>query len=170
MKFSLTNLFSFVTIVALAIALACVLVAKDPVVLVHCTEGGYSWDLRQSLLDASPDWLETEPEPPLSVGQTMTILNDAAKNLDEATKPLGIGGWNLFSLYLSPLEGGYFQEDVVRKWCYVGQFFGYNVDTEHAGPPFRLSIMILMDGTVYVGGGSGRVEVAVREHYSGNGG
>ena len=78
--------------------------------------------------------------------------------------------WNLFSLYLSPLEGGHFKEDVVRKWCYVGQFFGYNVDTEHAGPPFRLSIMILMDGTVYVGGGSGRVEVVVREYYSGNGG
>ena len=169
MKFSLINLFSFVTIVALAIALACVLLAKDPIVSVHSDLDSFSWNVRQSLLDASPDWRETDPEPPLSIGEAIEILDDVTKNLDMATDSMGIGEWNLFSLYLSPLDGP-FKRDVVRKWCYVAQFFGHNTDTEHAGAPYRQSIMILMDGTVYVPEGSDRVKDAIRAYYPGNGG
>lgn len=170
MKFSILNLLSLVTIVALAIALGCVLLAKDPVISVQSGFDGYSWDLRQKLLNASPVWPAADKNPPLSVRDAIAIADEIVINLDIATQPLNLGNWTFETLNISPLDNRY--GDRRERWCYVAQFEGTRM-SGHTGPAERVSIMILMDGTVYVGEGAwsnGKLENAVRRVYPGNGG
>ena len=148
MKFSLFSLFSALAIIALAVALACVSLKKNRVVLLKTNDGLHFGQLSQDLIDSSPVWPETDKNPPLSVRDAISISDDVVVNLDAATKPQNIGKWELNSLHISPIDG-YFEGSSRTKWCYVAHFVGYKAISS-SGPPIRASIIIMMDGSLFV--------------------
>lgn len=153
MKFSITNLFTLVTIVALAISLFLVLYAKDPVVTLNSRDDYYSFKFRQELLKQSPPWPETNENPPLSVRGAIKIADEICQSLDTSSEPLGIGRWTFDSLCITHLNTG-FRDIRTRnsrtKWCYIVNFQPFkksNLPREAELATF----MILLDGTVFVG-------------------
>ena len=164
MKFSITNLLSLVTIVALAIALALTAMTTDRMLKIDSAATNYSWNLRQSLVAKSPVWENRDLAPPMHLGEAIAISDEIVKELNIATKPLNIGGWELDGITLSPLDGGYQQER--QRWCYLARFYGTRQPI-HSGEPEIFDAIILMDGTIFVGEGNWRPEIddAMRKIY-----
>lgn len=150
MKFSLINLFSLVTIVALAISLVMVLISKDPVVIVNSDDDNFSWEFRQQLLKASPAWPEDQKNPPLSTRDAIRIADDICDNLNSESKKLKINSWRFDQISLLQLNAGFRDSRTKNsrtKWCYIVHFRSYKLYPTNSE---TVAFMILMDGTVFV--------------------
>lgn len=147
MKFSITNLILLVTITALAIALVTTLLSKDPVIIVREAESNFSFEFRQSMMKASPRWLESEKNPPLSVRNAIKIADKIGEKLEAESKPFDIGKWYFDSISLTHLNFGYRDlrtKNSSTKWCYV-------VHLKSLRSKETASFVILMDETVIMG-------------------
>ena len=159
MKFSIANLLSIVTIIALAIALILTTLQSNQILELTTADTGYSWQLRRSLIAKSPVWKDREQPPPIHLGEAIEISDEIVDELNTATKPFNVGNWRLGGITLSPLVGGPFGQDQNReRWCYLIQFFGLRLPS-HMGPPERFDAIILMDGTIIAGEGSYRQKI-----------
>ena len=161
MKFSLLTLLMLVTIVALSIAIVSFWLTEDRRMHISASDSTYSWNLRESLLDKSPIWSTSDKNPPLAVRDAIDVTEEIINKLETASKPLGVGGWYLESLTLSPLDNTGFRNTTNRKWCYLVEFWGYRQPI-HSGEPEIFSAIILMDGTVAIGEGNWRPKLDER--------
>lgn len=153
----------FVAIVTLASAL----VIKDRMVTVRSSDDIYTWRFREQILGISPEWHESQENPPLSVRQAISVSDKVVERLDAVSQPWRIGNWELVSLYISPLDNRGFT-DSRSHWCYVAQFHGYRIDKATSGPPIQISCVVLMNGSVFIGEGGwldDRLEAAVRASF-----
>ncbi len=165
MKFTIANLLSLITIVALSIALITLALNQERIITLEAADTNYSWKLRESLIAQSPLWDDGKANPPLPLGKAISISDNIIENLNIASKPLGVGEWNLEALTLSPLDGRF--ADKGQRWCYIAKFFGSRQPL-HMGEPEMFSAVILMDGTIIVGEGNWRTELddAMNKIYS----
>ena len=145
MKFTLLNLILIVAVAAFALAL----ITQRNKQLEVSTDYGFSWSIRQRVLTASPVWNAERQNPPLSVREALQIADEIASNLNTGTKQFQVGNWTFDSLNLVPLDNNLYSENRSR-WCYLVPFQGTFLGG-HSGPPFMMSMIILMDGTVLVG-------------------
>ena len=169
MKVSILNILLLTTIAGLSIALYVATTKEQPLIRVRSDHDHYSWIFAQNDLESPPPWRSSDEHPPLSVRKAISKTDEIASNLNKATNKLGMANWRLDCLFISPLEGGYMQPR--EKWIYVAKFSGAN-DGFHSGPPFRMSMIILMDGTVLPGFGDHAKEVynEIQKIYPGNAG
>ena len=158
MKFSLLNLLSLITVIALSIALVSLMATQDPILKISATDSTYSWNLRESLVARSPEWATSEKNPPLAVRDAIDISNGVIEKLETASEPLGVGGWYLESLTLAPLDNHGFGQTENHKWCYLVEFWGTRRPL-HSGESETFTAIILMDGTIVVGEGNWRREL-----------
>ncbi|QEG21986.1 hypothetical protein [Mariniblastus fucicola] len=145
MKISILNLLLAVVIVALSFAI--LTQRKKPLDI--STGDSFSWSIRQEALKASPTWSATEENPPLSVRKALGIADEIASNMNTETKQFDVGKWTFDSLDLVPLDNNLYSENR-SKWCYLVPFQGVRL-SGHSGPPYVMSMLILMDGRVIVG-------------------
>ena len=148
MKFSITNLLLLITIAGLIVSLSLVLLAKDPVVTVSSSDNTYSFEFRQHALKASPNWPESEKNPPLAVRDAIQIADQICASLNSANR----NKWKFDSLCLSHLNSGFRDlrtRNSSTKWCYIVHFRPTNAYRQTE----LVTFMILMDGTVLVGEG-----------------
>lgn len=164
MKYSTTNLLCLLTIVALAMALLVIATTTDRMVKIESAATTYSWRLRETLIAESPVWGDRSKDPPLSLSEALAIADEIVVELNAATKPLGVGRWELNGMTLAPLDGG--PDEQPQRWCYLTSFWGVRQPT-HTGEPEIFDAIILMNGAVCVGEGNWRPEIdnAMRRVY-----
>lgn len=177
MKLTITNMLLLVTIVALGIALAISLLAKDPFITLRNEDGIFSFNFRQELLRESPRWSESEENPPLSVRGAMEIADQICDKLNAESNSSKVGNWGFDTLTLTHLNFGYRDfriKNTSTKWCYLVHFETLRSmnSSSFAQSREEASFIILMDGTILVGENAwsnGELEKKMREHYATNG-
>ena len=154
MKINVSNLFLLTLVIALSVVLYIKLTQEPPEISISSDGDSMSWRATQGDLYSTPPWKSTEEHPPLSIRQAISITKDIAENLEQATKHKNIGYWELECLFITQLNGPYRD-----KWGYVAKFSGTTLPASDAGiealvysgPQAKMSMLILMDGTVLPG-------------------
>lgn len=99
----------------------------------------YASEITRELRDSSPDWMEAEPNPPLSARKAMSLAEATLRaTLKDKTDPL-------YERYFSgarlvPLGG--------RKWCWEVCYEWHARVGGETGTPYDFRVFVLMNGTV----------------------
>jgi hypothetical protein len=101
--------------------------------------GHYDCTIPRKLLDSSPDWADTEPNPPLPARKAMSLaqatLNATLKEpIDPSLKR------SLAAVTLLQLRG--------KKWCWEVRYEWHTRVGGETGVPGDFRVFILMNGTV----------------------
>ena len=147
MKLSLLNILFIFAIFGLSISLY--VERHNKLVTISTAHDSFSWNVRQRSLAASPVWNKTDSNPPLAVRDAIKISHEIRKTISAKTKPLKMRDWTFESISLVQLDQNRYTE-FRSKWCYVANFQGFHKN-DVSGPPHRMSMLILMDGTIVPG-------------------
>ena len=148
MKFSILNMFSFVTIFALSIALGTVMLSRDPVITINSNNELFSWSFRQKVMKASPTWPEQEINPPISARGAIKIADEICERLNHESKKIGANSWGFEQISLFHLNAGFRDirtKNSRTKWCYLVVFTPYRSSVNQIE---TAAFIILMDGKV----------------------
>ena len=152
----MVNLLGIVAISALTLALILTWLKSDRVIRVELPRGGNSWVAREALISMTPKWEDRHSSPPLNLGEAIKASDGIVKELNNATKSLGIGNWMIDGITLSPLEMDFNGRN--QRWIYLIRFNGVRL-AGHSGPPHTFDAMLLMDGSIIAGQGNRNNEI-----------
>lgn len=116
----------------------------DPVAMIHYSyppdNAQYASEITRELRDSSPDWMEAEPNPPLSARKAMSLAEATLRaTLKDKSNP---SYRRYFSgAKLQPLGG--------KKWSWEVRYEWHNVRVGGAtGSPYDFRVFVLMNGKV----------------------
>ena len=158
MKLSIQSLCLWVVVAALAIALAISRMTTDRALEISVPDNSYAWSVTESQIKDSPTWEKVADNPPVSAKRAILISQQIIEQLNESSKSLSVGSWNLESMSLVRIDKNRFYPDADEKWCYLLEFSGVNIPL-HGGAPYRFAALILMDETIILGRGNSIAEL-----------
>lgn len=102
--------------------------------------GAYASRITSKMLDASPDWVDTEPNPPISARKAMRLAEATVRVISGNRKIDPMLQRSLAGVRLVPLSG--------EKWCWAVSYEWHRRIGSETGSPFGFCVYVLMNGKV----------------------
>jgi len=166
-KISLLNTFCLFTIIALVVSLYTV---KKRKIILHSAATNFNVEIRDALIEDSPEWANTDVSPPMNLCEVMKVSVEVRSSLDRISKTSGRNRWECLGVTLCPLDASWFSDSErsnPKKWCYLLRFCRYShevVDKLTINETYEiLDAFVLMNGDIVINeGGNTEVEETLK--------